>query len=162
MVLQWVPVMSTASDIMSTTFHALHPNTPITEAIKTFKTATLQEGRKIFGMMVIDDDCHLVGILSMYDILLYVQPKHIQIWGEMRDIDVSGIIKNSCKKNESILVKDIMTTDITTVGSDSHLFVILEIMNKKHIRRLPVIENEKVVGIVYISDLFYHLLDKMT
>jgi CBS domain-containing protein len=40
--------------------------------------------------------------------------------------------------------------------------MILDIMIKKHIRRIPVLENERAVGIVYISNLFYHLLDKLT
>ncbi len=154
--------MTTARDIMNTEYHSLHPTTPISEAITRFQEAARQEERRVFGMMVIDNDYKLVGILSMYDILLLVQPKHVHIWGEMRDIDVSGIIENACRKNNSILVRDIMSTDITTVEADAHIFVILEIMNKKHIRRLPVVEDEKVVGIVYISDLFYHLLDRMT
>jgi CBS domain-containing protein len=33
-------------------------------------------------------------------------------------------------------------------------------MIKRHIRRLPVVDGTEVVGIVYISDLFYHLLKK--
>ncbi len=153
--------MITARDIMSKKFHTLNPTTSVTEAIKAFKMAAIKDGRKIFGMMVTNDENQLVGILSMYDILMFVQPKHIHIWGEMHDIDISGIIENTCKKKESIIVKDIMSTDVTTVDAESHLFVVLEIMNKKHIRRLPVIENEKVVGIVYISDLFYYLLNKI-
>jgi CBS domain-containing protein len=34
-------------------------------------------------------------------------------------------------------------------------------MIKKHVRRLPVVENERLVGIVYISDLFNHLLERI-
>jgi CBS domain-containing protein len=34
-------------------------------------------------------------------------------------------------------------------------------MNRQHIRRIPVVEDDKVVGIVYISDLFFHLVDKI-
>jgi len=33
-------------------------------------------------------------------------------------------------------------------------------MIKRHIRRLPVVEGREIVGIVYISDLFNHLLKK--
>jgi len=41
------------------------------------------------------------------------------------------------------------------------LLVILDIMIKKHIRRIPVVEGDKIKGIVYISNLFYHLLDRL-
>ena len=37
---------------------------------------------------------------------------------------------------------------------------IVDIMIKRHIRRLPVVSDGQVVGIVYISDLFYHLLQR--
>lgn len=153
--------MITARHIMSTNFHSLRPETPVSEALKLFKTASLKEGRKIFGMMVIDDQAKLVGILSMYDILLFIQPKHVQIWGEMSDIDVSGLLDTIFKKSNDIQVGDIMTTEVITIDADAHLFTVLELMNRRHIRRLPVTDNGNVMGIVYISDLFFHLVEQM-
>lgn len=153
--------MLSAEDIMITNFHSLRPNTTIAEAAQCFKEASAKAERRVFGMMVIDQNDHLVGILSMYDILLFFQPKHAHIWSEMNDIDISGLFDNICKKSSEIYVGDIMSTDITTVQKDTHLFAVLELMNRKHIRRIPVLEGEHVVGIVYISDLFFHLVDKM-
>lgn len=151
----------TARQIMSTQFHSLHPETPVSEALKIFKSASLKEGRKVFGMMVIDDQAKLVGILSMYDILLFIQPKHVQIWVEMSDIDVSGLLDTIFKKSKDIQVGDIMTTEVITIDGDAHLFAVLELMNRKHIRRLPVTQDGSVLGIVYISDLFFHLVEQM-
>ena len=153
--------MKTVKDIMSTSFHALSPHLPISEAVKVFKSASSQEQRTIFGMMVMDDQQRLLGILSMYDILLALQPKHIHIWGEMKDIDLNGLVDSACERSRAVLVGDIMSTDVITIPADAHLFMVLEIMNKKHIRRLPVIESDKVVGMVYISDLFHHLLERL-
>ena len=146
---------------MYTRFHTLQPHIPISEAVKLFRKAGEEEKRKIFGMMVTDDRGHLIGMLSMYDILLFIRPKHIQIWGAMEDIDIAGLVDNACEKARLILVGDIMTTEVVTVTLTTHLMVILDIMIKKHIRRLPVLEKEKAIGIVYISDLFYHLLEKL-
>jgi predicted transcriptional regulator len=101
-------------------------------------------------------------MISMYDILLFIRPKHIHIWGMMEDIDVAGLLDNACERAKTILVGDIMTTDLITITPDTHLMMILDIMIKKHIRRIPVLEDERAVGIVYISNLFYHLLDKLT
>ena len=42
------------------------------------------------------------------------------------------------------------------------VFAVLELMNRKHIRRLPVTQNGNVLGIVYISDLFFHLVEQMS
>ena len=147
---------------MSTKFNTLAPQTPLNEAVKLFKQASKEEGRKIFGMMVTDPEDHLVGMISMYDILLVLRPKHIHIWGLMEDIDIAGIVDTSCEKTKSVLVGDIMTPEVVTITSQSHVLMILDIMIKKHVRRLPVLENGKIVGIVYISDLFYNFLDRFT
>jgi CBS domain-containing protein len=152
----------TAGDIMTTRFHTLAPQTPLNEAVKLFKQASKEEGRKIFGMMVTDSEDRLVGMISMYDILLVLRPKHTHIWGLMEDIDIAGIVDVSCEKTKSVLVGDIMTPEVITISSQSHVLMILDIMIKKHVRRLPVLENGKIVGIVYISDLFYNFLDRFT
>lgn len=151
-----------ARDIMDTGFHTISPQTPISEAVTVFKQASREEGRRIFGMMVLDDDGKLIGMLSMYDILLFMRPKHVHIWGQMDDIDITGIIDQSLDKARSIQVGDIMSQEIVTIGPDTHKFLILDIMIKKHIRRLPVVEDGNILGIVYISDLFYDVLDRFT
>ena len=149
-----------ARDIMDTGFHTISPQTPISEAVTVFKQASREEGRRIFGMMVLDDDGKLIGMLSMYDILLFMRPKHVHIWGQMDDIDITGIIDQSLDKARSIQVGDIMSQENVTIGPDTHKFLILDIMIKKHIRRLPVVEDGNILGIVYISDLFYDVLDR--
>ena len=55
-----------------------------------------------------------------------------------------------------------MTTDLITITPDTHLLHVLDIMIKKHVRRIPVMEDGEVIGMVYISRVFYHLLDKLT
>jgi CBS domain-containing protein len=153
--------MATAKDVMTTKFHTLQPDIYIREAVERFKKASEIEQKKVFGMMVTDKDGRLIGMLSMYDILLFMRPKHIHIWGMMEDIDTEGLIGRACEKAKTILVGDIMTTDLITVSKDTHLMMVLDIMIKKHIRRIPVLEEEKAIGIVYISNLFYHLLDRL-
>ena len=71
------------------------------------------------------------------------------------------IVPNSSADGK-LKVGDIMTTDVIAVTPDTNLVVVLDIMLKKHIRRIPVVEGEKMAGIVYISDLFYYILDRLT
>jgi CBS domain-containing protein len=100
-------------------------------------------------------------MLSMYDILLYLRPKHIHVWGTMEDIEVAGVIDAAGARLKSILVGDIMTPDVVTISPNANLMMILDVMIKKHVRRLPVVENQRIVGIVYISDLFNQLLERI-
>ncbi len=147
-----------AKDIMSTKYHLLRPEMPVSEAISLFKKASLEEGKRVFGMMVTNNKEELVGMLSMYDILLYIRPKHINIWGEMQEIFPEDLFMTTLERLKDIKVGDIMTYDVVTVSPETHILIIIDIMIKKHIRRLPVVENNKILGIVYISDVFYELL----
>lgn len=152
---------TTARDFMNTQSFTLLPQMPIAEAMKVFQKANTEQHARVFGMMVVNEQGELVGMLSMYDILLLIRPKHIHIWGEMQDIDVTGIIDEACRRAKPILVGDIMTTDVVTITPDTHLLMIVDIMIKKHIRRLPVVDNGKVVGIVYLSAVFQHIMEQL-
>ena len=153
--------MYTASDVMEKSFHALRPQLTIAEAIGLFQQASEEEQRRIFGMVVVDDEGHLIGMLSMYDILLFVRPKHIQVWGTMTDIDLSGLLEVVSKRARAVRVDDIMTTDVVTVTPDTHCMTILDVMIRKHIRRIPVVNEGTIQGMVYLSNLFYFLMEKM-
>lgn len=50
--------------------------------------------------------------------------------------------------------KDIMTKDVITVGKDDNLTDVAELMIQKRISGFPVIENEKIIGIITTNDLF--------
>ncbi|MCP3873833.1 MAG: CBS domain-containing protein [Desulfobacteraceae bacterium] len=152
--------MNTLS-VMDTNFHHLLPQNTIVDAIRMFKKASASEGKEIFGMMVIDGDGKLVGMLSMYDILLFIQPKHIHILGEMEDLSTEPIFEGLIERVKKICVEDLMSTDLVTIKPETHLMMILDIMNKRHVRRLPVINKEQVVGIVYRSKVFNHLMGKL-
>ncbi len=153
---------TTAADIMTTDFSTLLPETPVIDAIRMFQESFSKQGRRLFGMIVSDEDQHLVGMLSMYDILLYLRPKHIHVWGSMEDLEIAGVIDAAGSRIKSILVGDIMTPDVVTVGPNANLMMVLDTMIKKHVRRLPVVEEQRVIGIVYISDLFSQLLERIS
>ncbi len=153
---------TTAADIMTSQFTTLLPETPVSEAVRIFRQVFEQKGRRLFGMLVIDEDHRLAGMLSMYDILLYLRPKHIHVWGAMEDLEIAEVIDAAGKRIKSIQVGDIMTPDVVTIGPDANLMMVLNVMISKHVRRLPVVEDQRIIGIVYISDLFNHFLERIS
>ena len=82
---------------MDTQIHTLRPQQNIAEAVSAFQKASESEGKKIFGMMVTNDEDRLVGMLSMYDVLIYVQPKYVAILGEIEDLDPAQAYRNRLK-----------------------------------------------------------------
>lgn len=152
----------TAREVMERRFLTIQPEMTIREAVQVFRQAGEATGRRVFGLLVVDGAGKLVGMLSMYDIFLLLRPKHIHIWGEMKDLDLSGMIDHACAKAGRMRVGDIMTTDLITITPDTHLLHVLDIMIKQHVRRIPVMEEGRVLGIVYISQVFDHLLARIT
>jgi CBS domain-containing protein len=151
----------TARDVMDDCFQILRPEMSISEAVRMFERAGRVSGAKVFGLMVTDAERNLVGMLSIYDIFLLLRPKHIHIWGEMEDLEISELLDTACRRAKDKLVGDIMTTELITITPETNLLLIIDIMIKKHVRRLPVLEGGKILGIVYISRVFDHLLEKL-
>ncbi|MGI6668258.1 MAG: CBS domain-containing protein [Acetivibrionales bacterium] len=68
-----------------------------------------------------------------------------------RDIVVRNVVTGSDPK--STPVSNIMTTNVTTVTPDTEIDRIGDIMAFKQVRRIPVVENNALVGIVALGDL---------
>jgi CBS domain-containing protein len=151
----------TARDVMDDCFQTLRPEMSISEAVKVFERAGRRAGQRVFGIMVKDASGALVGMLSIYDIFLLVRPKQVRARGEMAAPEVAGFLEDACRRAREVRVGDIMTTELITVTPETHLVRIIDIMIEKHVRRLPVVENSKLLGIVYISRVFERLLEKL-
>ena len=101
-------------------------NTEVLEAMKLL----LQH--KISCLLITDDDGYLMGIISDKDIFRVCYEKQC---------DFSGM-----------QVGDVMTTDVIVgVGSDD-LSYIAGLMTNNRIRHVPVVEGEKLIGLVSIGD----------
>ena len=57
------------------------------------------------------------------------------------------------KSSMTALVKEIMTSPVIFVTPDQSVDECMSIMTRNHIRHLPIMENEKVLGVVSIGDL---------
>ena len=68
-----------------------------------------------------------------------------------RDIVVRNVAH---KKNpNTIPVREIMTTTVKTIAPEMELNQVAELMSQQQIRRLPVVENNQLVGMVSLGDL---------
>lgn len=116
------------SDIMTKKLITFKPDTHVMEAI-----ATLVEN-KISGAPVVDEQNHLVGMLSEIDCMqtLIQSTYHNEIGG---------------------LVKEYMSEEVNTIPSNMGLIDLAEYFLETHFRRLPVVDNGKLVGQVSRRDV---------
>ena len=73
--------------------------------------------------------------------------------GTVTDRDIALRIVAEGKDPQSTLVGEIASTDLVTVAPDEDLDVALQKMAKHQVRRLPVVENGRLIGVVAQADV---------
>ena len=134
-------------DIMTTDVKTTRPDTAVKEI------ASIMCLKKISGVPVVDENERLVGILSEKDILHYMFPDIGDIMsegGEARDFEkLEGNYQDAMNRK----VGDLMTTTVATVSADIPVLRAASMMWLKKIRRIPVTEGDKLLGIISIGDV---------
>lgn len=95
--------------------------------------ANLMAEHKIGCIPVCDANQKVVGLITDRDILLRT------------------VCQN--KNVKATPVSDIMTTNVCCCNSEEHIDTAQKLMSENQIRRLPIIENNKIVGILSIGDI---------
>jgi CBS domain-containing protein len=150
--------MLKAKDIMTKEIISVSPDTEIANAAKI-----LVENR-INGLPVIDAFGRLVGILCQSD--LVAQQKMIPIPSVFTLLEsfipLTSIkrIDKEVEKIAALTVKQAMTTHPVTVNPQTDIEDIAKLMVDKKFHTLPVMEGDKVVGIIGKEDVLKTLLLK--
>ena len=95
---------------------------------------------KLSGIRNLPSLSKLVGIISERDFLSIVG-KHAKDW-------------------EDISVCDVMTKEVVTATPEDTLEQVMSQMTQHHIRHIPVMKNNKIVGVLAIGDIINALFDK--
>src|SRR5215210_5966691 len=113
-------------EIMTTDVDMVSPSTKITEAARNMRDMNV-------GSMPVVDRQELVGIITDRDIAVRVTADGID--------------------PDEVLVKEVMSTDVVTVRPDQTVDDAVKLMSQHQVRRLPVVENGKLVGILALGDV---------
>ncbi len=73
--------------------------------------------------------------------------------GIISERDYPGKAKVLDKPLQDVLVKEIMSDQVVHVSPDDTIEHCLELVTKNHVRHLPVLENDQIIGIISIGDL---------
>lgn len=150
-----------AADIMTKEFDTVLPSATIKEAVSLLRCAKRGEDKKgVNALMVVDEKGSLVGMITMSHILKAIIPFYMEM-AHLSEFAWDGLFERMCHKIENRLVSDFMERKVITVDPDANIFEISELMLKSRVRRLPVVEKDKVIGIVYRKELFFKIVDTM-
>jgi CBS domain-containing protein len=147
----------TARDVMVMEFNTIDQNAPIEDAVRMiFQGKIRKTGYKTVSIIVTDKFGDLVGVVSMFDILYHLRPPILNYMGESINFPEKEL-NSYVNRFKGLTVAQVMNSPVRYVTPDTDLLVIVDRMVKEKCRRLPVVENAKVIGIVYLAEVFGHL-----
>jgi CBS domain-containing protein len=141
-----------AKDIMTTPVVSVAPETGVSEV------ARLLLELNISAVPVIQGGGGLVGMISEGDLLRRAEGdghRHGSWW--LRLFSVPGHRAEEYVKMHGRSVADVMTRDVITVAEDTFAGDIAHLLETKRIKRVPVLRDGKVIGIVSRADLLRSL-----
>ena len=137
-----------AADIMTRDIVTVGPETPLADAIR------LMLEHRVSGLPVVDGAGRLVGLLTEGDLLHRAETGTDAVrLGWLQALLARGRMAEQYVHTHGRRVRDAMTRDVLTVGEASPLDDVVRIMETRHVRRVPVVEDGRLVGIVSRSDL---------
>jgi CBS domain-containing protein len=108
----------------------------ISENETALKAAQVMTEKGVSSLIVLADD-QPIGIVTERDFIKKICVKELKV--------------------SSVRVRDMMSRIRTSASPDTPIDVAVQRMVNNRIRRLPIIENGKVVGIITVTDLAKHL-----
>ena len=128
--------MGTVKNIIEAKGNATFTITPDTSV---YQALELMVEKNVSALLVMENDA-LAGIFTE------------------RDYARKVILKGKASKETP--VREIMTEHVITVSPDSTIEECMQLMTNKYIRHLPVMESEKIVGIISIGDVVRYIIDE--
>ena len=134
----------------------------VTGSMEIIEAARLLLENRINGVPVVDDDGKLVGILCQSDIIAQQKKLPVPSLFSFLDgyINLSSMkgIEKEVRKIAATAVFDAMTPDPVSVSPDSTIETVAALMVDHNFHTLPVVQAERLVGVVGKEDILKTLL----
>jgi len=121
-----------AADIMTKDVITLRPKTNIIDAVKALVN------NKISGAPVVNDQGNILGVVTEKDLLV--------------SLDFIGM-----GEAQEVYVEEFMTIDVITFDENTSVKEIIQTLVMKNIKRVPILRDNKVVGIVSRRDILKNI-----
>lgn len=152
--------MTVVKEVMTVSVVKLRKDMTLCEA------TTLLSQHGVSGAPVVDDDDHLVGILSESDILEFAASKEgmgiklntLSLLGQPYDrMFLDEELCRNYKRVGETKVEEAMNDEVVSIEPDEPIEKALDTMVRLHFNRLPVVSNNKLVGMLTRQDVLVSL-----
>lgn len=137
------------------------------EVIAIRRDATLAQAvrlmvdKRISGLPVVDEAGRLVGIVTEGDLLRRAETGTEAQAGWLANLFAAGTQAGRYVQAHTQRVADLMTPEVVSVGEDAPLNEVVQLIEENRIKRLPVLRDGKLVGIISRADLVRALSEEL-
>jgi len=142
-----------ARDVMTSPVFTVAPDTPVTEI------AEMLISKRISAVPVVDDQERVIGMVSEGDLLRRSDAgtaRKRSDWLQLvldRNVAAADFVKTHGNR-----ASDVMSRDVVSVTPDTDLAEIASLLERRGIKRVPVVENDRIVGIISRANLLHGLV----
>lgn len=143
--------MLTAQEIMTRQVHTVTPEMAVEELAQTF----LRTG--VSSLPVVDDAGKLLGVVTETDLVEQNKPLHIPTVIALFDwvlyLESEKEFQAEVSRISARKVGDICSRDLVTCTPDTSVADIARLMSERKVHLVPVVDGERLVGVVARLDL---------
>lgn len=145
------------SNIMETEVYTANENNTIAEVLKTLAD------NKTSGLPILNDKKEIVGFISDGDIMKFIAKQDPRIIDMTSFITVWYDSESFDQKLNDLLqinVMELATIKVLTVESSDGIDEVARILGKKRIKKMPVVDNGKLVGVISRTNIIRYIVEK--
>jgi CBS domain-containing protein len=144
-----------AKDVMTTTVYTVDVETPIVAV------ARLLLERRISGAPVVDTQNRVLGVVSERDLMRRPESGTMRRHGWWLGLVASSDeLAADYVKTHGSRVKDVMSQPAITIDEETDLADVARLLDRRGIKRVPVVRDGKLVGIISRANLLQGLIGR--
>ncbi|OGW55935.1 MAG: hypothetical protein A2Z46_09605 [Nitrospirae bacterium RBG_19FT_COMBO_55_12] len=142
------------SEIMTRTPRTIGPDKSLKECARVLTQAHVN------GLIVVEGE-KVVGVITKADIFKSILPSYSDILEDERHLTDFEYIEDRIHRLAEVKARDIMGTPPITVSSDMPLVKAGSLMILRRVKQLPVVDDERLSGIVTLTDIVKYFGEKV-
>jgi CBS domain-containing protein len=138
-----------ARDVMTTEVHTVRAETPLEEI------ASLLAAHHISGVPVVDDEHHVIGVVSEADLIdehkREARIPRVALYGVLPIAD--EILVEAARHGMALPARELMSRKLVTATEETPVHELADLMASHKVNRIPIVREGRLVGIVCRADL---------
>ena len=139
-------------ELMSPAVVAVDPKTPLRKILE------LMLRRHLNDVLVVDGEQRLAGIVTYSDLSRKILPTERELMEHEEYMIQPESMEDRISDVTNVAVGTAMTRHVITVAPDTEVLKAGALMTAHHIKQLPVVEGERIVGIISHTDIGWGLM----